>query len=536
MYRLPEGVQIKRIVNYLRRSREDAEREKRTGEDTIAMQRAVMDRVLKEYGIPYDQVTEIGSGERIESRPVFRQVLNDLANGVYNCIAVKEISRMTRGDFHDYGSVYELLRRKRIFILTPYRLYDPKNLNDMRQIRFEMFLSREEFETIRERMQGAKYAYAMSGRFMGSTPAYGYRTHPQTQRLVMDPEEAEIVRLIYQLYLHGLHGKGMGYRAIASLLTRCGIPSPAGLPEWNPTAVKKILQNPVYIGEIRYSTTVESGKQRIKKPEHEWIVVPDAHPAIIPPHQFHQAQRKQGQSRLPSLPLDQQPAELSGLIRCGQCGKKMVRQASRTRYLKRDGSMSVYEKELLWCTTVGCTYVKYRAVEEMLLTFLDRIEAPSVERINQAVEAYISMRMSLQGDPFGRSTSALRKQRADLQKRLSSVYQSFEAGVYSSEEFIKRRGEILRQLDEVSSMLKEAERITVYGDPETIREQRLRDRLQSFAHVYHALTGEADKNKLLRSLIESVRLTRLEKRSGNRISPFMLEVAFRMEGLLSIRF
>ncbi|NGQ97232.1 recombinase family protein [Brevibacillus sp. SYP-B805] len=532
MNKLPAGARIRRIVSYLRRSREDAEREKRTGEDTIAMQRSVMERVLGEYGIPYDLAEEIGSGDKIESRPVFSQVLADLEEGRYDCIAVKEISRLTRGDFQDYGRVYELIRRKRIFILTPYRLYDPKNVNDLRQIRFEMFLSREEFETIRERMQGAKYAYAMSGRFMGSRPAYGYRTNPRTQRLVIEPGEAEVVRLIYRLYLEGLNGRELGCRTIASLLTNSGIPSPTGLPEWNASAVKKILHNPVYIGEIRYSTTVETQRKRARRPPDEWIIVPNAHPPIISPDVYQQVHHKR-QRRRPSIPLDQSPSELSGLIRCGLCGKKMVRQASRCTYRKKDGSVSVYEKEMLWCTTAGCTYVKYRAVEEMLLSFLACVEPPAPERIRRMIAAHAAAGKQRRASPADRSAAALSRQRTSLQKQLAAVYHGFETGVYTSEEFIRRRSEISDQLGRLNMLLKEKQ-----PSPQQLddgQKERLAERLQSFPAVYHALSGKAEKNRLLRFLIESVRLTRREKQTGSRITPFTLEVAFRLNGQLHLR-
>ncbi|MGB9804939.1 recombinase family protein, partial [Desulfofundulus sp.] len=83
---------IYRIINYLRRSRQDIEREKRTGEDTLAIQKRIMAKVLDDLGIPYDQVEEIGSGDKIETRPVFQQVLADLEQGKYNAVAAKEIS------------------------------------------------------------------------------------------------------------------------------------------------------------------------------------------------------------------------------------------------------------------------------------------------------------------------------------------------------------------------------------------------------------------------------------------------------------
>jgi len=516
MISLPKGVHINRIISYLRRSREDVEREKRTGEDTISMQRAVMERVLQEYDLPYDMVIEIGSGDKIRTRPIFQQVLDDLEQGTYNCIAVKEISRLTRGDFRDYGVVYELIRQKRIYILTPYRLYDPMNVNDLRQIRFEMFLSREEFETIRERLQGAKHTYARSGRFMGSTPAYGYRTDPRTQRLVIVPDEAEVVRLIFSTYLQGEDGRPLGYRAIAARLTNHGIPSPSGRDAWNPTTIKKILHNPVYIGEIHYN----------KKEASETIIVPNAHPAIITPHDFKKVQQKR---RVPasSLRIDHTLHELTGLIRCVRCGKKMVRQITRTSYRKKDGSSSLYEKEMLWCTTLGCTYVKYRAVEQMLLTFLSAVPCPAFSDLSPLLDRQDESTLH----------HALRmRQHRELEKQLSAVYTSYESGLYTAEEFSRRRTLIQEKMAAISAWSQQLEQLQdrqarhfalISG------RERGPQSFHTFAQAYGILPRPELKNRLLHLLIASVHLERLEKSKGKRITPFSLYISYRFPEALT---
>ena len=143
---------IYKIINYLRRSRQDIEKEKRTGEDTLSTQQKIMTKVLDDIGIPYDQVSEIGSGDKIETRPVFKQLLEDLKIGKYNGVAIRELSRLGRGNYSDMGIIYDLVVSKNIYIITPYKIYDPSNSSDVRQIRFELFMSREEFELVKDRL------------------------------------------------------------------------------------------------------------------------------------------------------------------------------------------------------------------------------------------------------------------------------------------------------------------------------------------------------------------------------------------------
>jgi len=134
---------ITKIIGYLRRSRQDVERERRTGEDTLMEQDMLMNKVLSDIGITYDIKKEIGSGDKIETRPIFQGVLRDLKDKLYDAIAVKEISRLGRGSYTDMGQIFDLIVDSRIYIITPYKIYDPQNPSDKRQIRFEIFLSRE---------------------------------------------------------------------------------------------------------------------------------------------------------------------------------------------------------------------------------------------------------------------------------------------------------------------------------------------------------------------------------------------------------
>ncbi|REJ16914.1 MAG: hypothetical protein C6W58_09205 [Bacillaceae bacterium] len=77
--KLPSSVNY--IYTYIRRSRQDLEREKKTDQDTLAEQRALLERILNERYQHYDWdlYEEVGSGaDAIEERPVFRQIIEHL--------------------------------------------------------------------------------------------------------------------------------------------------------------------------------------------------------------------------------------------------------------------------------------------------------------------------------------------------------------------------------------------------------------------------------------------------------------------------
>ncbi len=325
---------ITNILGYLRRSRQDMEREKRTGEDTLTEQKELMNKILKSIEIPYELKMEIGSGESIEGRPVFKECLKDLEEGKYQAIAVKELTRLSRGSYSDAGQIVNLLQSKRLIIITPYKVYDPRNPADMRQIRFELFMAREEFEMTRERMTGAKYTYAAQGKWISGLAPFGYRLNKKTSKLVPVEEEAKVVQFIFNIFLNGLNGKDYSYTAIASHLTKLQIPTPSGKKRWNQYTIKAILQNEVYIGTVKYKVRekTKDGKRTIR-PEKEQIVVPDAHAPIIDQEQFQQSQEKIA-NKVPLLPNKNtlELSELAGVCTCSKCGEPLSKyETQRTR-------------------------------------------------------------------------------------------------------------------------------------------------------------------------------------------------------------
>lgn len=496
---------INRIICYLRRSRQDIEREKRTGEDTLATQKKIMLEVLARLSIPYDVVEEIGSGDKIETRPVFQEVLEALREGKYNAVAVKEIPRLGRGTYRDMGQIYDLIVEKRIYIITPYKVFDPANPADARQIRFELFLAREEFELIKERLVGAKYNLAAEGRWMVGTAPYGYRLDPRSGRLVVHEEEAHIVRLIFGLYVNGLedghgHKKDVSFRAIAGHLTRMGIPGPRAA-DWSYLAVKRIIENPVYTGTVRYRTRRRIGNRYYERPRNEWIVVERAHEPIIDPETWEQAQAKLKGAGLPRIKLDSSPGELAGLVVCGKCGRRMVRQCTVQQYERKDGGISRYYKEFLWCTTPECTYVKYRDIEAGILEYLKRLGEFDGQKLQRV---FCEMYASRKEAAAAGAEVIVAKKRAELKRRLAFIHEKYEAGIYDDATFLERREEIKRQL----AALKDAG--AKAGKPGGDREKApaLKENARTFLAAYLEAGDKALKNKLLRQLLARVVVTK----------------------------
>lgn len=503
------------IVNYIRKSRKDEERERRTGEDTLAEQKALMTNFLDNMGIPYIQKFEIGSGDKISTRPVFQEVLRELRSGQFDAIAVKEISRLGRGSMSDMGVIYDLIIEKRIYIITPYKIYDPKNESDLRQIRFEMFLSREEFESIKSRLVGSKRTYAMQGKFMGGNAPYGYQTDKKKMILVPDDEKAKIVQLIFNLYLGLGFDKTRGFRAIANYLTRLGIESPSGNKSWGIATVKNILSNPAYIGEIRYRQTESFNGKKVQRDESEHIVVEDAHEAIIEKEIWDKAQKQTASpKKMLSVKENHKVNELTGLVRCDTCGYKMVTNIYNRKWTNADGSVSEKLTERIRCgykVSDECISVDYRKIEKALLATLkvhakiDDVEYREVEDMFFSSSETVSNSEMI-------ITENIDKQRDKLKKRLSFIFDKYESGIYSDEDFLSRKKEIEKELEQLDQIDKKNTPEEVNNT--TVKSEVFRKVLTSILREYEIAKSEGNTeycNELLRDTFTEVLLIRGKK-------------------------
>jgi site-specific DNA recombinase len=494
--------EISRIINYLRRSRQDVEREKRTGEDTLSAQKKLMKNVLDSYGIPYVQKEEIGSGDKISTRPVFIDIIEELKQNKYDAIAVKEISRLGRGSYSDMALIYDLLKDKRLYVITPYRIYDCTNESDLKQIRFELFMSREEFETTRERLTTARYNSALEGKWMGNIP-FGYRRNKKTMFLEPIEEEAEVIKLIYNLYLNGYEGKKVKEKAIASILKEHGIRTAKNCTEWDSTQIKRYLTNDAYIGVAKFRTTKRNSEGKIEvRPEEEHIIVEDAHEPIISHEDFAKVQEMK-RSKTRTARRDAEIFELSGVVTCKKCGRKAVVNRYKRKRLKGD-----YYDIYIKCNVGNCLSVKYQFVEEAILKLLKRLQNAPAEEL---LEMYKEQMKAEKADEIHVSKAELEshmqkeleKRKIKAQERLLFIQEKHFDGTYSDENFKIFEAKILAELEEIKHLEENSGTQEIASTEEAIEynSNLIKNNLIKVIDVYESNASNDEKNELLRSLI-----------------------------------
>lgn len=289
---------------YCRLSVEDAGRGEAESE-SIQNQKTLLQSYAKEqgwtvYGIYTD---EDYSGLR-EDRPAFRALLQDAEAKKFSIILCKTQSRFTRNATTAEKYLHGKFPLWGIRFVTVVDHVDTAFSSNKKVRQINSLVNEWYSEELSENIRTVFRRKMEQGQFLGNFAPYGYRKDPVCRHhLLQDAETAAVVRRIFSLYLEGYSD-----RRIAALLTKERIPTPSEVKkqrgedlgrksciQWAAGTIRKILQNPVYLGHMvqgREEKISFKEKKTRERPKAEWIVVEDTHEAIIETALFLQVQQQ----------------------------------------------------------------------------------------------------------------------------------------------------------------------------------------------------------------------------------------------------
>lgn len=455
---------------YLRKSRVDAEAEARGEGETLARhQRTLLElakrknlQIVKEY-------REIVSGDSIASRPQMQAMLADIETGKYTGVLCMEIERLARGNTIDQGIVAQAFKDSGTLIITPAKTYDPNNEFDEEYFEFSLFMSRREYKTIKRRMQAGRLAAVKEGCYISPDAPYGYRKiqpEPKIHTLEIVPEEAETVRLIYDLYL-----SGKGARAITSELNRRCIPARKN-PLWELPSVRKILKNPVYAGFLQWHTK-ENGDTYYQ----------GLHPAIIEQEVFQKVQNLRISNPSAQVTLKKELCNYyHNILYCGSCGHQMGR-----RFIKNSG------KAHLLCRYQQCAGKSVSSSLEAVDTTLMAALRYRIEELKEMKEQQNQVEKPKAENP----RKVLEQELEKLTRQQNKLYDFLEQEIYDTNTFLKRM-EILNQKKHAIE-----EQLSACQKEETHPKRSPEESITQIEYVLaHFSDADAEeKNRLLHSII-----------------------------------
>ncbi len=256
------------------------------------------------------------SGTSVKGRVKFQTMIEDCEAGKIDCILTKSISRFARNTLDCIGYVRKLQK-------LGIQVYFDKEGIDTGETASEMLLTimasfaQEESRSISENTKWGIRKRFEDGKEI-RVPLYGY-VHTREETFQIVSEEAEVVREIFERYVHGEAPK-----AILEDMVRRGVRPPAG-DCWKRQQLDRMLRNEKYAGDsVLQKTYVEdhlTHRQIRNKGEVPMFHVADGHSAIVDRHIFDQAQAIMQMRKVNSGNSTYPYGEM---LRCPHCGKSLT--------------------------------------------------------------------------------------------------------------------------------------------------------------------------------------------------------------------
>ena len=268
------------------------------------------------------------SGTKAESRPELQRLLADCEAGRIDIILTKSISRFAR---NTVDLLCIVRRLKELGIEVRFEKENIHSLDEKGEVMLTLLASfaQEESRSISENVKWGTVKRFKQGIPNGHFLIYGYRW--EGDHLVIQPEEARIVKLIYDNFQ-----KGLSAETTEKQLDEMGILSYKG-KHFSNSSIRQILRNVTYTGNLLFQKefTVDpiSGKSKINRGDLPQYWVENTHEAIIPMETYRAVQDEIARRR--ELGALANPHINTGCftskIKCGQCGMSYQRSMRRGR-------------------------------------------------------------------------------------------------------------------------------------------------------------------------------------------------------------
>lgn len=429
---------------YCRLSREDGDRPE---SDSIGNQRRLLTEYVQarpELAVHDCYIDDGYTGTNFD-RPAFQRMLRDIEAGKVDCVLVKDLSRFGR-DYIDAGRYLErwLPAHGARFVAVTDDIDSSRGTYDM-TVPLKNLFNAQYAKDISMKVKSALHTKQRRGEFIGAFPSYGYLKDPENRNhLVVDPVAAEVVRQIFTLFEEG-HGK----IGIAKILNGEGVPCPSVYKRlmgeryrnssrlerttyWTYATIHRILQSEVYIGNLEQGRDDRAqlhGAARRKK-KTDWIVVRGTHEPIVSQEQWKRVQALlRGNVKTPDFTA--RVSLFAGFLKCGDCGRAMVRTQRKGSTYYTCGSYKRYGP-------TACTRheIAGAALEAVVLRDLNRIVA-GVKDLRRLAER--GQREALKTDTARRERERLSAALDRVRKLGQGAYEDYRERLLSKEEYLRYR-------------------------------------------------------------------------------------------------
>lgn len=430
---------------YCRLSRDD-EQEGTSG--SIKNQQSILEKYAKDNGFKNTRVfVDDGWSGTTFARPAFTEIMELAEKGMIGTLIVKDHSRLGRnrlvvGQLLEEG--FDSLGVRYIAIMD--NIDTAKGISDL--VPMQDLFNEWHAKNTSQKVRNVFKNKGMSGVPLTTNPPFGYMKNPyNTKEWIVDEEAAKTVRQIFALCVEGL-----GPTQIAKRLKAAKVPTPTeywvsigrncskppAVPyNWCAATVADILAKQEYCGDtVNFRSTTKSfkNKTKIERPQEEWKIFPNTHPAIINREVFELVRELRQHRRRPTK--SGIVSWFSGLLYCADCEEKLY--YSVTNNYKREQAYffcSSFRKNSDECSA---HYIREKVVMETVLESMRRIllnvQAFEKEFARKQMECYSEDKKRELAEKR-RELNRAKKRIAEIDGLIQKLYEDNAIGKISDERY-----------------------------------------------------------------------------------------------------
>lgn len=408
------------------------------------------------------------TGTSTKHRDGFNEMIRDALDGKIDLIIAKSVSRFARNTVDSLSTIQKLREHNVECYFEKENVYTFDSKGDL-LLTFMSGLAQEESRNIsenttwgqRKRFADGDVTFAYS-RFLGYDKG-------EDGKIVINEEQAAIVRQIYKMYL-----QGYTFTGIAKRLTEEGVLTVTGKTKWRDTAIKSILTNEKYKGDalLQKSYTVDFLSKKIKRNggEVQQYYIEGNHEAIIPSETFDAVQRiiESGRNR---KNRKSNTSVFSGRVLCGDCGSVLGSKVwhSNDKYRKVIWQCNNKFKNEKKCSTPHLTESEFQAA--------------FVSSVNKILPMRDKLQSDFESSAAQFDTTELQEKIAALQEQLDKIADKMDACVERNARFVLNQDDFNREYAKLeksyTNLRKKADSFSDEIANRQIRKSRISDFLKT---------------------------------------------------------
>ena len=429
------------------------------------------------------------SGGTIE-RPALKRLLIQVQAGEIDCVVVYKIDRLSRS-LLDFVRLLELFEQQKIAFVAVTQQINTTTSAGRLMLNVLMSFAQFEREIGSERTREKIHAARKKGRYTGGHPPLGYDLDKVNHRLVVNPEEAVMVRELFDLYLTHrslldvvklVNARGWSRKSwMTARETRRG-----GRP-FDKVYLDRLLTNPLYIGQITLHSEC----------------YPGLHEGIVDEVVYYQVQQQLEANRNGAGPdaRNTHGAILKGLLRCGQCGAAMAHS-----YTKKKGKLYRYYR----CSTAekqgrsACStpHISAGEIEAKIVDEVRRLAADPA--LVDQVFAEVISQQSEQKERLEVERTRLLREREQRQEAIRRLVDAIGTdGNGSGTELKRRLADLESSISLIENRLTEVDSDRLILRNQSVDRVHLEQTLRQFTDLWDVLYP-GERCRLVRSVIETI--------------------------------